>query len=129
MSKRQNALSQEKKCPLCQQTLDKKFFHISRRASGRLRLSGYCKLCAHRQNVVRLRNIKHACVVYKGGKCVDCAFIGHDSVFDFHHLDPEQKDIDISVMKHRKFGLEMQKELDKCVLLCANCHRIRHAIK
>ena len=68
---------------------------------------------------------KKRMIEYKGGKCLDCSGQFHWSAMDFHHLD--------STTKHRDPGLLMgntdetlKKEVDKCVLLCANCHRIRH---
>lgn len=64
-------------------------------------------------------------------KCSDCGYDHHTSAFDFHHLDPSMKDFGI----HSKFRgvptaerwAEVSKEIDRCVLLCANCHRIRHS--
>lgn len=48
-------------------------------------------------------------------------------IYDFHHIDPKLKDRKISDMIHKKrdFNLLII-ELDKCELLCSNCHRIRH---
>lgn len=75
------------------------------------------------------RNAKIACINYTGNKCIDCN-IQYDGtnamIFDFHHVDPKLKSFGI-LTKNRK-SLEAQKdELDKCVLLCANCHRKRHS--
>lgn len=44
--------------------------------------------------------------------------------YDFHHLDPNQKDF--SIGKQSKSFAVIRSELDKCVLLCSNCHRKRH---
>ena len=47
-------------------------------------------------------------------------------VIDFHHIDPKEKEFNIS----RKLCLgqkTLKKEIDKCVCLCANCHRRVHA--
>lgn len=54
-----------------------------------------------------------------------CGGTFHFSAFDFHHRDRETKDKDPGLM----MGLKDEKlfaELDKCDLLCANCHRIHH---
>lgn len=45
---------------------------------------------------------------------------------DFHHLDPKEKDFTIGA-NSRKTKDALQKEIDKCVCLCANCHRKVHA--
>lgn len=59
-----------------------------------------------------------------GSKCFDCNQTFPDCVFDFHHLDPAVKDIQISLI--RSISEKLWKELEKCVMLCSNCHRIRH---
>jgi len=58
--------------------------------------------------------------------CVDC---GNDDyrVLDFHHIDNSTKEYNISQMVTKKMAKKkILKELEKCVALCANCHRIRH---
>ena len=48
----------------------------------------------------------------------------------FHHLDPNEKDFNPSNLKKYKFDDRIKNELDKCILVCANCHReIHHEIK
>jgi hypothetical protein len=47
---------------------------------------------------------------------------------DFHHEDPEKKDIAVAIAVNRGWGQKrIQKEIDKCVVICANCHRKLHA--
>lgn len=62
---------------------------------------------------------------YLGSKCVDCDFVGPSAAFDFHHIDPSEKDFDWSRMRTWKWETLLL-ELDKCILLCVRCHRIRH---
>jgi hypothetical protein len=65
---------------------------------------------------------------YKGGFCVECGFAAtKDTVaaFDFHHVDTSQKEYTVSDMLMLRKA-KVYKELDKCVLLCSNCHRILH---
>ena len=51
----------------------------------------------------------------------------HGSVeLDFHHLDGSQKDCPVSSMQCRKKS-KVAEEINKCVVLCANCHRRLHA--
>ena len=46
----------------------------------------------------------------------------------FHHLNPQEKDLSISMAVRKGWGkARLQKEIDKCVVLCANCHRKLHA--
>lgn len=56
---------------------------------------------------------------------MDCGGVFHHSAFDFHHIDPTTKEKDPGLMMTHSDEV-LFKELDKCILLCANCHRIRH---
>lgn len=70
------------------------------------------------------RVVKRKAVEYMGGKCQHCGYVGHPGVYDFHHKDPSQKDFSPS---RRSWAFErIIPELDKCVLLCANCHAEEH---
>lgn len=58
-----------------------------------------------------------------------CSVCGenHPAVLDFHHLDPEQKDIEVANALNRGWSkFKIQKEIDKCIVLCSNCHRKLH---
>ncbi len=61
---------------------------------------------------------------FLGGKCKKC---GNNDVMvlEFHHL--KDKDLNISKMKGSRWSL-IEKELKKCILLCANCHSETHYI-
>ena len=76
----------------------------------------------NKKSVVNKRQkIKQKCVEYKGGKCIVCGYSRCANVLDFHHLDPTEKDFSIG---GKTIAWEKLKaELDKCVLVCANCHR------
>ena len=69
------------------------------------------------------RDKKRKAVEKFGGKCNNCGGEFHQSVFEFHHLDPAQKDFSPANASSWK---KMERELDKCVMLCANCHRLAH---
>ena len=60
-------------------------------------------------------------------KC-QCEICGesHPSTFDFHHIDSSQKDDCISILVRRGSMKRLQKELPKCKVFCANCHRKFH---
>lgn len=73
----------------------------------------------------RLREVKEKAVEYMGGVCFDCKQSYPNFVYDFHHLDRSQKDMNPSKAFRENFE-QTKKELDKCVMLCSNCHRIRH---
>ena len=88
-------------------------------------LDSMCKPCRSSYTSTRRRTCKMQIIEYLGGECKGCKTVGHPSIYDCHHLDPSQKDFSPS-KQNRKFET-IKDELDKCVLLCANCHRRVHA--
>lgn len=60
-------------------------------------------------------------IAYKGGKCQICGYDRCNRALEFHHVNPEEKLFNIS--NGIKSWDKAKAELDKCVLLCANCHR------
>jgi len=88
-----------------------------------------CKKCSienRRRINTNCRRNKARAVELMGGKCKDCGFqTEHLSVYDFHHLEPKGKDFSIGLIQNHKWE-NIERELKKCVMLCSNCHRIRH---
>lgn len=71
------------------------------------------------------RKRKLEAIEYLGGKCMSCGHTFHPAIYEFHHLDPETKDRDPSKMLSLSWE-RLTNELNKCQLLCANCHRLAH---
>lgn len=71
---------------------------------------------------------KKKAVEYKGGCCSICGYKKCLSALEFHHPDPSQKErFSNSRGLNRRKSFENQKpEIDKCVLVCSNCHREIH---
>ena len=65
---------------------------------------------------------KRQAIQYKGGACRKCGYDRCDRSLCFHHLDPEDKGYTISQGAYMKSWDVLKLELDKCVLLCMNCH-------
>lgn len=82
-----------------------------------------CNTCISR---IRRYETKKKAVEYLGGKCVRCGYDKHLAALEFHHLEPTGKDFDFGNVKSKKWE-SIQYELDKCILLCSNCHRIEHS--
>jgi hypothetical protein len=87
----------------------------------------YCKSCSRVRKNTTILKTKTWAVEYKGGKCIICGYDKYVGALEFHHLNPNEKDFGIATGKQDKEKLK--KELDKCVLVCSNCHReIHHGI-
>lgn len=65
-------------------------------------------------------------VEYKGGKCVICGYKKYFGAFDLHHLDEKEKSFSLSMKGITRSWEKTKKEANKCILLCANCHREVH---
>lgn len=74
------------------------------------------------------RQIKSRGVAALGGKCLICGGTFEDCCYDFHHINPEEKEFEISSgnTNGARTWLKVRDELKKCALLCANCHRLLH---
>lgn len=74
----------------------------------------------------RRRRIKEELIKYKGGCCSKCGYNKCIDALEFHHLDPDEKEIPIGSSWNRSLKV-LKDEADKCILLCANCHREEHS--
>lgn len=130
-------------CRKCSQDLEETSFHWKNKAKG-LRHT-ICKVCKslvdsnHYQRSEKRRTglrvsskdrhekIRGWFTEYKSKLfCLKCSE-ARPYMLDFHHIDREDKDNEIVVLVGRACSIErIQKELDKCLVLCSNCHREFH---
>ena len=112
-------------CPSCKQVLPRDLFY-KRRGSD---CSPYCKRCFNDLCTSRQREMKKKAVQYMGGKCQneECGYSRYYGALEFHHKDPTKKDPKIRFGCTRVNWERLIIELDKCVMLCAVCHREEHA--
>ena len=75
--------------------------------------------------VVYRQEMKIKAAEYKGGCCQYCGYNKCMGALEFHHLDPKKKDFGIAAVT--RSWENIKDELDKCILVCANCHREIHA--
>lgn len=117
----QGISSVEKICNKCG-----KIFAVKQNAWNRR----YCYDCMPEVSSSGAKNrqlIKQWALDYKGGKCEICGYNKCSDALEFHHEDPSQKEFSLS---DRNLILDWQAiklELDKCKLVCANCHREVHS--
>ena len=74
----------------------------------------------------RRRKLKLMVVEYKGGCCIVCGYDRYPGAFDLHHLDGSTKEFGLSMQGLTRSWERVKAEADKCVLVCANCHREIH---
>jgi len=113
------------KCKRCQKDKCSTEYFQSAATSGFL----YCKECVYGHRRHREKMFKKMCLEHKGGKCQKCGYDKCPYALQFHHRDPKLKRFDIGAYRrHSIKGLlpEVIEELEKCDLLCANCHLETH---
>ena len=93
---------------------------------GNQKYRGYCKQCANKLETQRYQD-KKAYVDAQRTRCAKCGE-SRVHVLDFHHVDPQTKEFTIGRLKKGSYDI-IQMEIDKCVCLCANCHRDFHYLQ
>lgn len=88
-------------------------------------MSYHCVKCKANKKRKYRRLLKEKAIFYKGGKCLRCNYNKCISALEFHHLDPSQKEFSLAKGQDMLFE-NLKPELDKCILVCANCHREIH---
>ena len=95
---------------------------FSRRKDGSFR----CKKCSVDAVTKRRRAIKLKAVEYKGGECYRCGYNICVDALEFHHRNPEEKDFNLGAKGHSRAWDRVKEELDKCDMVCSNCHKEIH---
>jgi hypothetical protein len=101
------------------------------------KIKSYTKTHYHKEGVKEQKLEQHKkwllenkikAIEYKGGKCNMCGYNKCTSALEFHHLDPSIKEYnkDSRGLNRRRSFENSKIELDKCILVCANCHREIH---
>lgn len=84
-----------------------------------------CKKCRTKSVIDKRRRNKIELVKYKGGKCEICGYDKCIDALEFHHLNPSEKEFTIS---GKSYALShLIEEVNKCMLVCANCHHEIHS--
>jgi len=128
--KKKDVVEGRRECPVCRTWKPLAEFRLRKRND---RDSTYlCSLCdsceverqreAAQNRAQRRNQLKQKAVDYLGGKCELCGYDRCLGSLHFHHKDPKQKDFCIGTCKTTYGWDRTQQELDKCFLVCANCH-------
>ena len=110
----------EKICEICGATFTVKGFGQASRK--------YCFECSPSTNnpTIKIRAMKKKVIEIKGGKCEWCGYDKCLDALELHHLDPSTKDYQLSNTGGAPSFDKFLAESEKCILLCANCHREEH---
>lgn len=84
-----------------------------------------CRNCAAERMTTNPSALKVEAVRYGGGCCQLCGYGECVGALEFHHMDPVGKSYEIGRVSVNNLSLIMD-ELDKCVLVCSNCHCLQH---
>ena len=123
----------ERRCYRCHEIRPRAMFYEERERrrsirDGRRDWKMHCRICQREINIARLadRRAQVDAVKIERG-CMDCGLKlpDHPEVFDFDHRPGEVKVDGIAVLIHKGTVEEMFAEMEKCDVVCANCHRIR----
>lgn len=128
-----------KLCSICKEEKDESHFNWKNKEKGKLQSN--CREC---QKVMKDRHYQNNKDVYykrnrkrkeerrewmsqlkKKLSCEECGE-NHPAVLDFHHNNPNEKDREISAMSVSHKKEKILEEIDKCMVLCSNCHRKLH---
>lgn len=76
---------------------------------------------------IRRKKIREMAIEFLGGKCVFCGYDRCTAALDFHHIDEQEKSFGLSQDGMTRSWEKTKQELEKCILVCSNCHREIHA--
>ena len=113
-----------KKCPRCNEAKSTDLFYIQNKTSGKL--GSWCKSCTKDFAKQRKIRIRTDILNHYGNQCIKCGYNKCLGALEFHHKDSTQKDPNYDKFRQLTFNNKLKAELDKCDLLCANCHREAH---
>lgn len=117
-------------CTKCKLELPIEEFHWRNKAAGTRRSE--CKSCHNlmaKKDYDRKRNQMIDAKIAIGS-CQKCGYSKCIESLDFHHKNPNEKEYTISQMiRQHKSQLDIEEEMKKCIILCANCHREFHYLE
>jgi hypothetical protein len=117
-----------KVCTKCGQELPLDLFSWRNKQAGTKRSE--CKSCQNAYMRMEYQEKKEAIQALKSQEC--CAKCGESRgyVLDYHHINPDTKENTIARMISNNYGLtKVYSEIEKCIVLCANCHREFHHLE
>ena len=110
-------------CGKCQHSKPVEMFYFRRTEK---RYHAWCKTCLYEFQATRWRERKQRAVEMLGGACSQCGYNRSLAALVFHHRDRRTKEFDWNKLRLRPWDVIVA-ELEKCTLVCANCHAEIHS--
>lgn len=104
-------------CRECKTTGEENFYKSSKY---------YCKVCWNQKTYQAGKDKVQALKLEYGGKCTKCEYDKCLDALEFHHLDPTQKEFNLGARRGLNIK-DLRVELNKCILVCRNCHAEIHS--
>ena len=104
------------------------FNRNGKQPNGKLKLKPFCKECESKVVKERQRTVIRTAysITHKEPfECSICSYSKNFTALEFHHLDPREKEFEIKNMTNCSLDTAIR-EISKCILVCANCHREIH---
>ena len=116
-----------KRCRYCLQEKPKENFGQAATINGKVYRRHRCAECKNKLQALRKQKIRIWLRAYKSSlACERCGFSDYRAL-TFHHRERSEKDFNVSDMIGSGNSLlNVQREIAKCNILCANCHSIEH---
>ena len=115
-----------KKCVVCENELNgNKSKYCSNKCKSKAHYYDRKNSNTYHSQTLRGLSRKIEFINLKGGSCIKCGYNKNISVLEFNHLCCKLFPLDLRNLSNRN-KKDLLDELDKCELLCANCHREYH---
>lgn len=115
-----------KRCGYCDNLFPENDFGVAVTVTGKTYRRNKCRYCYRKTKKALIAKQRQWIAEYKSQR--GCAKCGIDDfrVLDFHHSEDEEKNFNTSDFRYKVGFEKLRREIEKCSLLCANCHRIVH---
>lgn len=124
-----------KECSICAKNLPfSDFYSNGKTSTGKVKYKPSCITCENlqRKNIFVTMLFDYLDVIGKAYECEKCGFSGIYGTLDFHHREPKNKSFNVGDSNYTvsvdTFMSKVVPEIEKCMLLCPNCHRVEHLL-
>ena len=117
-----------KTCKYCQKSYPETDFGVAKTTDTKVYRRQKCRYCYRTtKNILKTKRLDKINAIKAEEGCARCK-IKDPRVLEFHHLDSTKKEFNIADYYYSHYSFEkLNQEIAKCIIICANCHRILHA--